>query len=201
MSGSKMWLIAVAFLAGTFITPFVLLLTTGNGDPTPVPPRSVLSPAPGWGDAAVRPEAALPTSPEPKSSVVAPSSVVVGATAVATRQPATPQATSTPSSEALVEIPALSGRFRITDTITSGNGAGTVVSFDITLQQTGSLVSGGNNDLSVSGRMDSGMLIAQFVQPALGYSGTFRWRLDASGGVGEFASSVPNSGTSRLVKL
>src|SRR4051812_38347742 len=37
VSASKIWLITIAFLAGTFITPFLLILTTG-GDDASLPP-------------------------------------------------------------------------------------------------------------------------------------------------------------------
>jgi hypothetical protein len=98
-------------------------------------------------------------------------------------------------------MPALNGRFRIIDTVTTGQGSGTVVSFDITLQQNGSTVTGGNGELNLSGRMEGNTLRAQFLQPGLGYSGTFTWQLDASGGSGQFTTSVPNGGSSQLLRL
>jgi hypothetical protein len=75
------------------------------------------------------------------------------------------------------------------------------VSFDVDLQQTGSAVTGGNGQLNLSGRIEGATLLAQFSQPALGYSGTFTWQLDASGGAGDFRASVPNGGSSRLLRL
>jgi len=80
-------------------------------------------------------------------------------------------------------------------------GAGQVNSFDIELQQAGDAVSGGNSEIRVTGQIDGNTVRAQFVQPALGYSGTFTWNLQGSSGSGTFTSSVPNSGVSQITRL
>jgi len=202
VSTTKFWLIILAFLAGTFITPVFLILTTGD-DEAALPP---LSASPRLEALAIStPEAPVPSPTVQSSPGVTPSPTTQAAAATSTptrpSPSATPEAPATPTPPAPAGLPSLSGRFRIVDTITTGTGAGTVVSFEVDLQQTGAAVTGGNGELNLSGRIEGGMLRAQFTQPALGYSGTFTWQLDPSGGTGEFVASVPNGGSSRLQRL
>ena len=94
------------------------------------------------------------------------------------------------------------GRWRIVDTVTAGEGAGQTFTFDVVLAQSGATLSGGNAQISLSGTVSGDTATVQFTQPSLGYSGTFVWTLtgrDAASG--SFSSSVPNSGTSQLVRL
>ena len=200
MSESKIWLIAIAFLAGVFITPIVLILTTGHDEPALAP----LSASPFVQSRGLEFEDLTPT-PQPQTTATTLPAATAQPSALATAPAATrPSATPGPaatSAQQTAGVPALNGRFRIVDTVTTGQGSGTVVSFDVSLQQNGAAVTGGNNELNLTGRMEGNMLQAQFVQPGLGYSGTFTWRLDGSGGFGEFVTSVPNGGSSQLLRL
>lgn len=95
----------------------------------------------------------------------------------------------------------LSGRWRIVDTVTDGTGAGQTFTFDVTLTQSGFSLSGGSFELSLTGVIDGQSIRAEFTQPS-GVTGLFSWTLGADGNAsGTFRSSVPNSGTSQLIRL
>jgi hypothetical protein len=85
--------------------------------------------------------------------------------------------------------------------VTQGSGLGTLVVFDVTLRQDGDTVSGGNSAIRLSGKLQGVRVLVNFVQPALGYSGTFDWTLSPAGAEGSFVSSVPNSGSSQVRPL
>jgi hypothetical protein len=136
---------------------------------------------------------ATPTAPPPTTARPPPDATTMAApTAEAPRAqeagPAAPQ-------------PNLSGRWRIVDTVTEGAGTGESFVFDVTLAQTGTSLTGGNFELSIAGEVAGDVVTAAFTQPG-GISGTFQWALDESGGAGgTFQSSVPNGGTSQLIRL
>jgi hypothetical protein len=212
VSASKIWLIMFVFLAGVFITPLALILTTGGDDASlPSLRASPVVPDPNLvlqrQDAAASPPAMTPTPAAAATATTAAAATVSPAPSRPSSSPTTQPPEATPAAQPRQaqgggsDLPALSGRYRITDTITDGSGSGTVISFDVVLQQSGSTVSGGNAEIQVSGQVEGATLRAQFVQPGLRYTGTFTWVLDTSGGSGNFVSTVPNSGSSHLTRL
>jgi hypothetical protein len=119
--------------------------------------------------------------------------------------PATVAATPVPRPAAetpvALEASNLSGRWRIVDTVAEGAGVGQTFSFDVVLTQSGFSFSGGNLELSLAGNVGGSSVTAQFTQPS-GITGSFSWSLGPGGnGSGTFQSSVPNSGTSQLIRL
>jgi hypothetical protein len=83
--------------------------------------------------------------------------------------------------------------------LTEGAGTGQTFTFDVVLTQSGSSLSGGSPELSLSGAIDGQSITAQFTQPS-GITGVFVWTFAADGTAnGTFQSSVPNAGTSQLV--
>jgi len=201
VSTSKIWLIAIAFLAGILVTPLFLILTTGRDDSS-LPP---LSASPIVQSRGLEFDGATGTPPPQPDGTASPTATTQPrqpeTPATETPRPVTPARSASPVPQTANAAPGLNGRFRIIDTVTTGQGSGTVVSFDVSLQQNGTTVTGGNGELNLSGRMEGNTLRAQFVQPGLGYTGTFTWQLDASGGSGEFTTSVPNGGSSQLLRL
>ena len=207
MSSTKLWLIVAAFVIGTLVPTFYLIATTGSDDRVPLDTAELnfdVSPdvPPSTPQAARAPSPALQPSPTPERQTapppanVAPTPLPLAPAPAATASPPPP-----PPAPQAQGVPALNGRFRIVDTVTEGEGAGLVVSFDVDLRQSGSTVSGGNDEISLSGQVEANTARVQFVQPRLGYTGTFLWLLNASGGSGTFSSSVPNRGTSQLVRM
>jgi hypothetical protein len=115
--------------------------------------------------------------------------------------PATPAPLPAAETPAASEHSNLSDRWRIVDTVSEGAGSGQTFVFDVVLLQSGSSVSGGNFELSLAGTLDASGLTAQFTQPS-GITGNFSWSLGSGGnGSGTFQSSVPNGGTSQLIRL
>ena len=119
----------------------------------------------------------------------------------------TPEPTSTPepkpeSQQQLSATPEhidFSGRWRVTDTVTDGTNTGNHYSFDVFLAQDGNRLSGGNGNIKLTGTITGDTATIAYVQPALGYEGTFVWKLvDADRAEGLFTSSAPNSGASVL---
>ena len=93
------------------------------------------------------------------------------------------------------------GNWRVVDTVTDGAGAGQTFTFDITLNQTGNVISGGNGGIIMSGTVSGQTATVSFSQPALDITGTFVWTMGAGGNAsGSYTSSVPNSGTSQLIR-
>jgi hypothetical protein len=214
---SKFGLVMVAFIIGVTVPTLVLLLTTGGhskgdggaGANTALTPVGTPAPL-----EAVRPDRILATS--------TPTPIAVAATPLATTAPPAPVAQATtappaPPAQATAPPPvlptpspvpaapvaqaSLNGRFRLTDTVTEGSGAGQSVSFDIELRQVGDVVSGGNSEISLSGQVQGDRAVMQFVQPALGYRGSFDWTISSGGGTGSFSTSVPNRGVSMITPL
>lgn len=108
------------------------------------------------------------------------------------------QSTPTPVSNAPADF---SGAWLVVDTVTSGSGAGQTFSFEVTLTQNGGLLSGGNSGIVIQGQIEGRTATATYTQPALGLTGTFSWTMSAEGNAaGSFTSSVPNAGTSQLVR-
>jgi hypothetical protein len=94
-----------------------------------------------------------------------------------------------------------SGRWTVTDTVTSGANSGQTFTFDVVIIQVGSYISGGNTGLFLNGRVEGETARVDYVQPALGLSGEFEWTMQPSGtATGTFTSSLPNRGSSRLTR-
>ena len=145
-----------------------------------------------------------------------PGTLAAAPTASATMQPATPTATPAlrlaPSSAPaatpqptppLPPTPAsFAGTWRIVDTVVQGAGAGQTFTFQVTLTQSGATLQGGApGAITLSGTVAGNIATAQFTQPGLNLTGIFIWTLNADGNAtGTFTSSVPNSGTSQLIR-
>jgi hypothetical protein len=127
----------------------------------------------------------------------------------ATSTPAPPQPTvvNPPSPpQAPLQTPApladFTGRWRITDTVTGGANAGESFTFDVSLVQQGATLTGGNDEIVLSGYVTGETAVIEYVQPALGYAGTFVWtKLGPNQAQGTFTNSYPNSGTSTITRL
>jgi hypothetical protein len=128
--------------------------------------------------------------------------IIAEATIVVTQAP---EATQAPAATQIVPAAVsgdFSGRWRIVDTITSGSGAGQTFTFDVSLQQTGNTISGGNAGIQINGSVSGQTATVTYTQPALGHTGTFSWTLvSAARAEGTFTSSVPNAGISILQRL
>jgi len=121
----------------------------------------------------------------------------------ATLAPPTPLP-PTPAPPTLPPAPAsFAGAWRIVDTVLQGRGAGQTYTFQVAITQSGSALSGGAaGDINLSGTVAGNIATVEFNQPGLGFTGIFIWTLGADGNAaGTFTSSVPNSGTSQLVRL
>ena len=85
--------------------------------------------------------------------------------------------------------------------MTSGSGTGQTFAFDVQLTQSGSTLSGGNSGMVITGTVQGNTAQAQFVQPQLGYTGTFTWTMSGDGNAyGTFTSTAGNAGTSALIR-
>jgi len=209
VTASRLWLIVAAFIAGLIVTPLYLIMTTGGDEDVLPGAYGTVELAAGTDEApTMSPASMTPPSPATATAVstatALPTSVPVSPLA-ATPKPEIATPTPLPSQQPAVvargAAPSLTGRYRIADTITEGAGAGMVASFDVDLQQAGNAVTGGNSEIRLTGQIEGNTVRAQFVQPALGYSGTFVWNLQGSSGSGTFTSSVPNAGVSQLTRL
>jgi hypothetical protein len=183
-------------IAGLVVVAGILAigaLVSGDDDPnspqTALPPASEVDKAP-----TSEPEG----EPQPVSVTPAPTRETPRAT-----QP--PQPTS-PTPAASQPTPAaahadFTGLWRILDTITAGTGRGESFAFDVVLQQNGALVTGGTEDIQITGRVDGQTATLTYRQPDLGYTATFTLTLvDGMWGGGTFTSAV-NAGTSTLHRL
>lgn len=136
------------------------------------------------------------TAPPTTALTPAPSASPLPTPLATTPPVASPQATTTP------DVADFSGAWRIIDTVTEGAGAGSTFSFDVRLTQLGSALSGGNLELSITGRVSGNTAAMTFAQPALGYTGSFTWVMGPGRRAqGTFQSSAPNAGTSVLAPL
>jgi hypothetical protein len=175
---------------------------------TPVVERTQVSTpvttSPSAGPTASTTPSATPTTPSPTpveepDGVETPTVVVIEPSPVQTPEPTIETRDAAPAAEA--GSASLTGNWRILDTVTEGAGSGQSFTFDVALVQSGSSLQGGNFELSIVGTVDGGSVIAQFAQPS-GITGTFSWTvIDDGSASGTFESSVPNSGTSQLIRL
>lgn len=153
---------------------------------TPAAGTSTESPAPSPTAGPAQTPAATPPAP-PASIPSAPS-----VTAVPTQSP--PPA---------IETADFAGSWQLIDTVEEGPGAGETYAFFVTIVQSGSGLQGGAPGvISLSGTVVGNVATAEFAQPALGVTGIFIWTMGADGNAaGTFTSSIPNSGTSQLIRV
>jgi hypothetical protein len=86
--------------------------------------------------------------------------------------------------------------------VTQGANAGQTFQFEVTLVQQGNGLTGGNSNIVLSGAVNGPTASVAYVQPGLGYTGTFTWTMGADGNAsGQFTNSYPNSGTSQLIRI
>jgi hypothetical protein len=194
------------FLIGFLVVAGALAigaLATDGDDPdtaaTSQPPASALDDAPPTVEAVLeQPEPTatpIPTRPPPTAT----------SPARPTRQPTEPPAMETPAPSATASASPsrvdFTGVWTVLYTITEGQGAGQSYSFDVSLQQRGNAISGGNDGIRVDGRAEGQTATLTYRQPELGYTATFTWTLvNGAWGGGGFRSAV-NSGTSLLLRV
>ena len=110
--------------------------------------------------------------------------------------PTTPPA----ASAGINPVRSFSGSWTAVDTVLDGQGAGQTFTFDVTLNQNGKSLTGGNGGITISGTVDGPKANLTFIQTSVGYQGTFTWTMTNGGNAeGTFSSSVPNSGRSELL--
>lgn len=163
----------------------------GQGDP----PASALD------EAAVTVEAPATATPEPPPPTNTPRPKPTETSAPTE----SPRATETPPPSATPEPARVQGDFggtwTVQYTITEGLGAGESYAFDVSLEQNGRSLRGGNDGVVVTGIVDGQTATLTYRQPALGYTATFTLTLvDGNWGGGAFTSAV-NSGTSRVQRV
>lgn len=114
-----------------------------------------------------------------------------------------PRPTPTVAAPVSPEPSSFAGTWRIVDTILQGRGAGQSFAFQVSINQSGNSISGGAaGAITLAGTVAGNIATVEFNQPSLGVTGIFIWTLGADGdATGTFTSSVPNSGTSQLVRL
>ncbi len=162
----------------------------GIDDPTVTPPSGSLFLVTATPAASDRPT--VTASPEATSA--GPASPV--------RPPAPTATPRTETASPVTSTAGFDGRWRIVDVVTSGSNAGQSYSFDVVLTQNGNQISGGNSGIHMTGVARGDTATVSYVQPALGYSGTFVWTMVSSHqATGSFTNSYPNAGTSTLQRL
>jgi hypothetical protein len=195
------------FLSAQCFAPSDTVTTTLRQTATPAPaqggadPTRTLSSDDGG--------AATPTAQQNATAAATLTPVPPTATPVPpTAIPAAPTSTAVPGAPAPVAPPPaaaatanFAANWRIIDTVTEGSGAGQTFTFDVTLTQTGNEIGGGNGGIVMTGSVSGTTASVSYTQPALGLTGTFIWTMGANGNAtGTFTSSVPNSGTSQLIR-
>ena len=174
------------------ITSTARSTSTPNGTQGGADPKPTLSSDDG--------PSSTPTSPAtPVASATQPAPTATQAPATATTAPT--QAAVPPPQPAATQTANFGGNWRVIDTVTEGAGAGQTFTFDVTLTQVGNVLSGGNGGIVMNGTVSGTTASVSFTQPALGISGSFTWTMGAGGNAtGTYTSSVPNAGTSQLVR-
>jgi hypothetical protein len=144
----------------------------------------------------------------PSPSVATPTATMPTPTETPRPAPTTPAATTAPAPASQEpSAPATSpvsfeGRWRIIDVITDGENTGQTYSFDVSLEQRGNRLTGGNGEIQMTGVVTGDTAMVDYIQPALGLNGTFVWTMtDQNRATGRFTNSSPNSGTSVLERM
>ncbi len=209
MAGAIVFVSTIALIIAVVIAIFVY--TAASGPPHSEPAfHADTMPGPSQGGADI-------PAPQPTSNV--PGAATFSATPAVRRTPTQvpsatpvapqaasavstpPKATRTPAAP-VAALANLSGQWRVMDTVEEGVGAGQTFTFDVSLNQSGNRVSGGNSGIQIEGIVTGQTALLTYAQPALGYSGTFTWFLGTDGTIaGRFTGSVPNSGRSELIPL
>jgi hypothetical protein len=193
------------FAGGLFISGVVVVvgaLTIGvllSGDGDGVGPEQSSPPASALDEGVETrepaPEAKVTATPEPPRATSTPRPATPAPEPTLTLEP---RASETPG---VTETTNFSGLWRVGYAISEGYGAGGSFTFDVALEQDGTSITGGNDEVQISGRVDGETATLIFRQPALGYSARFTWTLvDGAWGGGVFRSAV-NAGTSSLQRL
>ena len=193
-------------IAGLVVVAGILAIgALVSGDDEPSTPETALPPESAIDEAqTIEPEARVVTAtPEPARSApratqAPPATPTPQATQRPSRRSPTPAAAEQPPPATQTDF---TGLWRILDTVTHGVGAGESYAFDVVLQQNGTLVTGGNDGIQISGRVDGQTATLTYRQPELGYTATFTLTLvEGMWGGDTFRSSV-NAGTSTLHRL
>lgn len=193
--GIRRYFVPLAALAVTFVAGgtlfFVIVAVNPGGDEgndvTTAPP--IVTP--------VATATTLVTSTLVPGTSTAPPPSSLGPALTRTAEPR-PSTTATPA-----PLANFAGNWRIVDTVVQGRGAGQTYAFFVTISQTGSALQGGAaGAISLSGTVAANVATVEFTQPTIGVTGIFIWTLNADGNAsGTFTSSIPNSGTSQLIRL
>jgi hypothetical protein len=142
------------------------------------------------------------TTPDATGTAVVTSTLVPGtSTALSTPAPTASAVAASPSPS--TPLANFAGTWRLVDTVEEGRGAGETYVFLVTIVQSGSALEGGAADaINFSGTVVVNVATVEFSQPALGVTGIFIWTMQPDGNAtGTFTSSVPNSGTSQLLRV
>lgn len=162
---------------------------TSTTTPTPTPTRTpTATPSPEPTPTPTSAPTVAPTPPPPPPTP-------------APTEPPRPAPTQAPP---LTAAPAnFAGAWRIVDSILQGRGAGQTFTFQVSITQTGNSIQGGApGAIALSGTVAGNIATVEFSQPGLGITGIFIWTMGADGNAtGTFTSTVPNSGTSQLIRL
>lgn len=219
--GLNRYLIPAAGLLATFAVSGLIVflvasfLLGGDDDTSEATPASTSAarvvvtstPAPASPTPATPTAAATPTATAPPTPTPAPSP-----TPTPTPQPTpppTPVATEAPRPAPTPAAPvtpapaSFAGSWRIVDSVLQGRGAGQTFTFQVSIGQSGSSISGGApGALTLAGTVAGNIATVEFTQPGLAINGIFIWTLGADGNAtGTFTSNVPNSGTSQLIRI
>jgi hypothetical protein len=194
------------FLAGFLFVAGVLAIgTLTSGDVDPSAPDVAQPPASAIDEAAtsepVRVVEATPTTP-PRLATREPTATTRPVErATPTAAPTKPSEATATASPGASERADFTGVWTVLYTITDGAGVGQSYSFDVSLEQNGRRISGGNDGIRVDGTAEGRTVTLTYRQPALGYTATFTWTLiNGSWGGGAFTSAV-NAGTSLLQRV
>src|SRR5690242_448552 len=93
-------------------------------------------------------------SPQATAAATQPAAPATSAPRAATATPMAPSAAPQQPLSGGADTPLLNGRFRVTDTVTDGQGAGLVVNFDVDLRQNGASITGGSGEITMTGAIE-----------------------------------------------
>jgi hypothetical protein len=186
----------VTFIAGALV--FFAILFSAEGDDEVLDSAAVPTPVA---------TATIPASPT--STIVATATPSPRPAAAASPTTIAPTPTSSPSAAPTQVLPPaqsvanFAGSWRLVDTVVQGRGAGETYAFFVTIRQADSALQGGApGAISLSGTVAANVATVEFSQPTLGVTGIFIWTMNADGNAtGTFTSSIPNSGTSHLLRV
>jgi hypothetical protein len=168
----------------------------GDDNPQTSPTTSIVTVTPEATQTAVPEATATSPPPSPTQPPAPPTSPPPAPTSTP------PPAPTAPPAAPPAALANYSGVWQISDTVTQGAGVGQTHVFVVSLTQQGDQLSGGNSEIVISGYVSGQTAVAGYVQPPLGYTGTFTWTMSNDGNAyGSFTNSLPNAGTSTLMRL